>query len=286
MFSRARISDAGPVRQINGFDRLIPPIIVLMAPKKGHSETTASHADSQGPRPGDAAMVFPDDGRLEAMAEFAAGAGHEINNPVATIVGRVQLLLKDEDSPERRRALMAIGAQAYRIRDMIGDAMLFARPPAPGIGRVSLNSAVQEVVAELGSLADEREARVLFEDCASVEVSADPVQLRIVVSALVRNSLEAVPSDSVVRIVVLQDRQPAPRRVARLEVIDRGQGLSDEDRVHLFDPFYCGRQAGRGLGFGLSKSWRIVTMHGGRIYCKSELGGETRFVVEWPMPVE
>ena len=67
--------------------------------------------------------------KLEALAEFAAGAGHEINNPVATIVGRAELLLKGETNPERRQALLTIGAQALRIRDMIGDLMVFARPP-------------------------------------------------------------------------------------------------------------------------------------------------------------
>ncbi|PWG73888.1 hypothetical protein DF186_20725, partial [Enterococcus hirae] len=75
--------------------------------------------------------ITPDVDKLEAMAEFAAGAGHEINNPVATIVGRVQMLLKTEMDPERRQSLATIGGQAYRVRDMIGDAMLFARPPAP-----------------------------------------------------------------------------------------------------------------------------------------------------------
>src|SRR5579872_5831871 len=69
--------------------------------------------------------------KLRALAEFAAGAGHEINNPVATIVGYAQQLLADETNPDRRHALATIGAQAYRIRDMIGDVMLFARPPAP-----------------------------------------------------------------------------------------------------------------------------------------------------------
>ncbi|MDF1743086.1 MAG: histidine kinase dimerization/phospho-acceptor domain-containing protein, partial [Gimesia sp.] len=81
--------------------------------------------------------IFPSTDKLEAMAEFAAGAGHEINNPVATIVGRVQMLLKGETDPDRRQSLATIGGQAYRVRDMIGDAMLFARPPDPR--PVSLN---------------------------------------------------------------------------------------------------------------------------------------------------
>jgi signal transduction histidine kinase len=71
------------------------------------------------------------DAKLKSLAEFAAGAGHEINNPLGTILGRSQLLLRQESDPERRRWLAAIGGQALRIRDMISDTMVFARPPAP-----------------------------------------------------------------------------------------------------------------------------------------------------------
>ena len=69
--------------------------------------------------------------KLEALVEFAAGAGHEINNPLTVISGRAQLLLRDETDPERRHALALIVAQAMRIHEMIADLMLFARPPRP-----------------------------------------------------------------------------------------------------------------------------------------------------------
>src|SRR5882724_357569 len=82
--------------------------------------------------------------KLRALAEFAAGAGHEINNPVATIAGYAQQLLADETDPDRRHALATIGAQAYRIRDMIGDVMLFARPPQPRPEQIDLTAAVRE----------------------------------------------------------------------------------------------------------------------------------------------
>src|SRR5262249_41687472 len=95
------------------------------------------------------AFILPDASKLEAMAEFAAGAGHEINNPLATIIGRAQQLLKDETNPQRRQMLASIGAQAYRIRDMIGDAMLFARPPVAEPVEVNLATAVQHVAARL-----------------------------------------------------------------------------------------------------------------------------------------
>ena len=112
---------------------------------------TAS-SNSLDPSDDSTAFVLPDAAKLEALAEFAAGAGHEINNPLATIIGRAQLLLKDERDPQRRQMLLSIGAQAYRIRDMIGDAMLFGRPPAPELADVNLADAVSSVkMAEIGS---------------------------------------------------------------------------------------------------------------------------------------
>src|SRR6516164_1824452 len=85
--------------------------------------------------------------KLRALAEFAAGAGHEINNPVATIVGHAQQLMAGESDPDRRHALATIGAQAYRIRDMIGDVMLFARPPEPHPSCVDLPAVLREISA-------------------------------------------------------------------------------------------------------------------------------------------
>src|SRR5436189_173395 len=89
--------------------------------------------------------------KLRALAEFAAGAGHEINNPVATIAGHVQLLLAGETDPERRQALLTIGGQAYRIRDMIGDAMLFARPPQPQQQASDLVTALRETAQKFSA---------------------------------------------------------------------------------------------------------------------------------------
>ncbi|MBN1589743.1 MAG: HAMP domain-containing histidine kinase, partial [Pirellulales bacterium] len=87
--------------------------------------------------------------KLEAIAEFAAGAGHEINNPLAVIAGRAQLFLREETDPERRRALVLMNTQAKRVYEMIADMMLFARPPEPSFERVELVALVDQIVAEL-----------------------------------------------------------------------------------------------------------------------------------------
>lgn len=219
--------------------------------------------------------------KLAALAEFAAGAGHEINNPVATIVGRAELLLKQETDPERRHALQTIGAQALRIRDMIGDLMLFARPPRPEPQRLRLSEVIADVVNRLDDHLRTKSLRIQRDDEPGVLVNADPIQLRVVISNLLLNSVSASMAGG--RIVVsARHSNVKPKPYSVLEVQDWGTGLSETEREHLFDPFFSGRQAGRGLGFGLCKCWRIVEQHGGWIECESTPEQGTRLRAFWP----
>src|SRR5215510_1003103 len=87
--------------------------------------------------------------KLAALVELAAGAGHEINNPLAVICGRVELLLRQETHPERRRDLATIHAQARRVYEMIADLMLFARPPQPVLAPLDVTILLQELVDEM-----------------------------------------------------------------------------------------------------------------------------------------
>jgi signal transduction histidine kinase len=216
--------------------------------------------------------VALDRDRLESMAEFAAGAGHEINNPLGTIVGRVQLLLKEETDIDRRQSLSTIGGQAYRIRDMIGDAMLFARPPKPDPDWNSLGEVIEEVLGGFEEELAAGEFNVDVEFPRATRVFADAVQLRVVLGALVRNAIEAAEDNADHEI---QIRAEQGKTGSIISVADNGVGLDKEQRRHLFDPFYSGRQAGRGLGFGLSKTWRIVSNHSGTIEVDTERGWTT-----------
>lgn len=207
------------------------------------------------------------DAKLAALAEFAAGAGHEINNPVATILGRAQQLLRHEQDPNRRRSLATIAAQALRIRDMIGDLMLFARPPAPQPRWVDLAALVTEIMPPLRELAEAAEIALQVEASTTSKAYCDPLQISVAVAALIENAIEASPRGSVV-VVSVAEREG----LHEIAVEDRGIGFSETDREHAFDPFYSGRQAGRGLGFGLPKAWRIITLAGGTMTIESSSG--------------
>ncbi len=220
--------------------------------------------------------------KLDAMKELAYGASHEINNPLANISARAQTLLRGEQQPDRRRALEAIRQQAVRAHEMISDLMLFARPPALVMQTVDLCELLNEIAKSLTSECEQRNVRLLLQlPAIPIEIVGDAQQLKVAMNALCTNALEAIGNEGTLEIN-LRELAQEPRSVA-IEVTDTGTGITDEVRRHLFDPFFSGREAGRGLGFGLSKCWRIVTDHGGTITVSSELGTGTTMAIELPV---
>ena len=233
--------------------------------------------------------------KLASLAEFAAAAGHEINNPLAVISGQAQLLLTGEPSETRRRSLLTIAHQAARINGMISDLMLFARPPEIHITDISFSQIVSEVAEKFQKRAKEQNKTLNI--CLPnplFAISADAVQMKLLISALIENALDATESEDTVHISVPVtfsesltsnvDSYPPRNYCLVLEIQDTGSGLSEIDLQHLFDPFYSGRSAGRGLGLGLSKCWRIVQNHDGQLLVESPASGGCCVQVYLPVP--
>ena len=216
--------------------------------------------------------------KLASMAEFAAGAGHEINNPLAIVAGRAQLLLTDETDPERRRELAVINAQVKRAYEMIADMRLFARPPMPQLARIDVSALIAGLVTDLAPGLLEQAITLEYSGGGEpIEIEADAAQLQVALRAICRNSAEAISHQGRIEITAA-----AREGGVEIGISDNGPGIAPEHRRHAFDPFYSSRQAGRGLGLGLSKAWRIVTMHGGRITLDTEPGRGTKFTIRLP----
>ncbi len=225
--------------------------------------------------------------KLEALKELAYGASHEINNPLANISTRAQTLMREETDPERRRKLAVINAQAFRAHEMISDMMLFARPPALEPKPVDLTALADRVIAELREQA-ESQGTALLRVTADQPwiVPADANYLAVALKALCTNSLEALGRGGNVEIFI----QPAAAGThgdtggswMEILVSDDGPGIPPHVRRHLFDPYFSGREAGRGLGLGLSKCWCIVRQHGGRIDVASQPDRGTTFTITLP----
>ncbi len=219
--------------------------------------------------------------KLESMKELAYGAGHEINNPLANISARAQTLLQDETDPERRRTLAAINTQAFRAHEMIADMMLFARPPQPQREVCEVGSILKKLVEELASQAADQQTQFdLRLPEGQVVLCADPTQLAVAVRSLVVNSLEALVSGGLVEILLAPPSLADPW--VRIAISDNGPGIPADMRPKIFDSYFSGREAGRGLGLGLSKCWRIVTLHGGRIDVAGGESAGARFTISLP----
>jgi signal transduction histidine kinase len=217
--------------------------------------------------------------KLDALAEFAAGAGHELNNPLAVIVGRAQLLLVRETDPGAIRSLRAILGQAQRAHRILRDLMYVARPPEPRPRFCQLDEVLRNCLRDARESADERGVRLISEPRQSeTKVWADPEALRHLTEILLRNALEATQKGGTVRVGL-----SAAAEAVSWVVEDNGKGITATERTHLFDPFYCGRQAGRGLGLGLPRAARIVSQAGGEIRWHATPGQGTTFHVHLPL---
>lgn len=268
--------------------RLLPKLAATPTPAIEAAEPSSEPAVAVAPTRADASkwpgVLSPELERekLEALAEFAAGAGHEINNPLAVISGRAQLMMQSEISPERRRDAALIHAQAQRVHEMIADLMFFARPPQPQPEVFDLGPAIEQLLAELAMHPGAEGVALRAEPPAQpVQVKADRSQLLAAVRAMCLNSLFALAGRGELRL-----RWARQGGEVMIAVADTGPGIRPEVRRHLFDPYYSGRESGRGLGVGLSKAWRIVTMHGGTIDVDSSPGQGTTMTIHLPVGEE
>jgi signal transduction histidine kinase len=220
--------------------------------------------------------------RLEAMRELAYGAGHEINNPLANIATRAQALLLDEADPERRRRLSTIVDQSFRARDMIGGLMLFARPPKPRREPVDVGKIVASTIEAVRGLAATRGVRLEYSPLpAPLDIFVDRLQIEEAIRVVLVNALEAVAVGG--RVVLDVIRRPAGAAGwCEVAVADDGRGMSFDTARRAFDPFFSGREAGRGAGLGLSKAWRLIELNGGSIALASRPGQGTRVTIQLP----
>jgi signal transduction histidine kinase len=217
--------------------------------------------------------------KLEALAEFAAGAGHELNNPLAVIVGRAQLLLVGQTDPKIVRSLRAVLAQAQRAHRILRDLMYVARPPEPRPKLCQPDEIVRASLRDARDDGQQREVRLAAEPLDhGGRAWADPEGLRHLADTLLRNALDATPRGGLVRFSTEGDAGSL-----HWTVQDSGAGITGAEGVHLFDPFYCGRQAGRGLGLGLPRARRFVSQLGGEIRWHSAPGRGATFHVHIPL---
>ena len=219
--------------------------------------------------------------KMLSLKELAYGASHEINNPLANISIRAQALANEEQDDAKLYALKMIHQQAIRANGMISDMMLFAKPPEMTYHRLNVHEILKSALESMRETTELASVQVSLICDESIFVVGSQTHLEEAVMALIQNSVDAIGIGGTVAVTA-----SASEDAVEIKVTDTGTGMNEESLHHMFDPFYSGRDAGRGIGFGLSKCWRIVTLHNGRVTGANVPKGGAMFTIRLPMAAQ
>ncbi len=224
--------------------------------------------------------------RLAIAGQLAAGAAHEINNPLAVINARAQLLHLKEKDPKKQKHLLQITEQIDRISNILSRLMDFARPAPPALSMVDVSSLLDKVLDFVAPGLRKQGIEVIKDyDRELPLIKADPSQLEQVFLNLLINAQHALEGREKARIRVSTRHHKSQNKVI-VEIEDNGCGISSRHLKTIFDPFFTTKPPGKGTGLGLSISNSIVENHYGRLEIKSKEGEGTKAIITLPINIE
>jgi signal transduction histidine kinase len=222
--------------------------------------------------------------KLSAMGQLLAGVAHELNNPLAVVMGQAQLLQHSVGQVSVAARAEKIARSAERCVRIVRNFLALARERPPERARVDLNAVVEEALELLGYelRADGIDLRLDLADGLPA-LWADPHQLHQVVVNLLTNAQYAMRHGEGLRVLALSTATDAGQTHVRLRVGDTGPGIAPHVQARMFEPFFTTKPTGEGTGLGLSLSKGIVEGHGGSISVDSTPGRGA--VIEVQLPV-
>jgi PAS domain S-box-containing protein len=236
--------------------------------------------------------------RLSSLGTMAAGVAHEINNPLAVVMGTAGYLKEELEAcrsalarggppPNAKQleamlqAVVDVQSAADRIGNIISDLRAFSRPAAQSAGAIDVVECAKWATRATAK-EFHRRARVVTRFEAVEAVRADETRLGQVLVNLLVNAAHAIaPGDPEKNQVTLTTRTASSGRV-EIEVRDTGAGIPQEVLGRIFEPFFTTKTADVGTGLGLSICHGIVTSLGGELRVETEIGKGTAFVVALP----
>lgn len=226
--------------------------------------------------------------RLSAIGQLAATVAHKIGTPLTALSGHIQLMAEDPQlGMESRRRLETVEAQIERTSRIIQDLLLYARKPELTLSPMDVNACLQECLLLLRPEMDRR--RVVLASNLSPDVDkvqADQQQLQEVFCNLIENAMDAMPDGGTLTVRTSRWHESTTvldGPAVAVEITDTGQGIPEEVREQIFQPFFTTKKAGRGTGLGLAIALDTIRAHGGQISVESEPAKGAHFMVILPV---
>lgn len=224
--------------------------------------------------------------KLSALGQLVAGVAHELNNPLTSISGYAQLLLRncslDEDT---RMDLEQVRQQADRAGRIVRNLLMFAREHKPERSVVQINDVIQSALALQVYQLRVDNINVQLELDPSLPLTiADPHQLQQVLLNLITNARQAMVDRGAGTLTIrtaLCNTGAAPQ--IEISVADTGVGIPAQHLDKIFNPFFTTKPVGQGTGLGLSICYGIIQEHQGQIWAESREGVGTTIFIRLPL---
>ncbi|PKL47266.1 MAG: hypothetical protein CVV39_06040 [Planctomycetes bacterium HGW-Planctomycetes-1] len=217
----------------------------------------------------------------ETVAEIAAGAAHELNNPLTVISGRVQLLMQRETDEAKKQILNQIVEKTKNAYEIVGQLMNYARPGKPQIRAVSpfimVNNCLEKITARY--MSEPLEIRLEnIENLSDIEV--DPEQAAEAIAQIIYNSLESYESGN--GPVQISGSEQKEQNLIEISIKDIGCGMSEETLKKATEPFFSDKSAGRQRGMGLSIASSLLKNNNCSMNIQSQLDKGTTVIITLP----
>ena len=218
---------------------------------------------------------------MAALGELAAGAAHEMNNPLTVISGRSQVLASQIDSPKHRRMAEQIVEQSHRLSDLITSLHIFADPPQPKPYAVNLTHMIGRVVKSACIRCNTHIPINVSVSESPPRIFIDGEQVGLALMELIVNALQANPK----KFVDVEAKTTSSDDRLIIMVKDDGDGMDDHALAHAFDPFFSKKPAGRQPGLGLARAQQLITAQRGVVELTSLPGKGTTASIKLPLEI-
>jgi len=228
--------------------------------------------------------------KLASMGTLAAGVAHEINNPLAIILGFTDMLIeKTEPGTEMHSVLNTIYSQGNKAKKVVDSLLSFARTKEHSEVNVDINRNIEEVLSVLANSLLVSKISIqtmnLFHELPPVK--GDPDELQQVFLNIINNAAYAMKGGGALSVTT---QSIDDGRRVEIRISDTGPGIKKEHRKRIFDPLFTTKKVGDGTGLGLSVSYGIITRHRGTLSFETKTKEEsdttgTTFIITLPAAI-